>query len=135
MTTIIVEIDPPDAEVVNVAASSSTTEVDVTATTNEGSPGPPGPEGDPGPEGPEGPTGPTGPQGPPGSPGSSAGYTHEQASASASWLITHNLGYHPGGVTVVDSGGTEWVGVVSYVDVNTLQIDFDVPFGGTAYLS
>lgn len=93
-------------------------------------PGPMGPQGPAGPEGPEG------PQGPPGQGGGDASFfVYEQASASLTWIITHTLGYRPGGVQVVDSAGTEVQGVISYPADDQVRIDFAVPFGGTAYLS
>lgn len=77
-----------------------------------------------------------GPAGPSGSPGSSGGnYTHTQATASATWTITHNLGYFPGGVSVVDSAGTKVYGDVTHSDTNSLVITFSAAFGGKAYVS
>ena len=61
-------------------------------------------------------------------------YTHTQSVSSATWTITHNLGYRPA-VSVVDSGGNHVVGDVNYVSVNVLTISFSAPFGGSAYLS
>lgn len=92
--------------------------------------GPPGPSGANGAEGPPGPPGPQGPSG-----GNAAFYTHNQSEASDNWVVPHNLGFRPGGVLVVDSGGTEMEGVVSHIDINTLQISFVSSFGGHAYLS
>ena len=61
-------------------------------------------------------------------------YTHEQAVASDTWTITHNLGKYPS-VTVVDSGGTVVIGDVQYIDVNTIVITFVGVFSGAAYLN
>ena len=61
-------------------------------------------------------------------------YAHTQSVSSATWTITHNLGYRPA-VSVVDSGGNHVVGDVNYVSVNALTISFSAPFGGSAYLS
>ena len=61
-------------------------------------------------------------------------YAHTQSVSSATWTITHNLGYRPA-VSVVDSGGNHVVGDVNYVSVNVLTISFSAPFGGSAYLS
>lgn len=89
----------------------------------------------PGPQGPPGPDGPTGPQGPAGAPGSAPqAYIHDQGSPASTWSVTHNLGYYPN-VAVVDSGGTEVIGEVTYADSNSLTISFSSPFGGKAYLS
>ena len=64
----------------------------------------------------------------------SGSYAHTQSVSSATWTITHNLGYRPA-VSVVDSGGNYVVGDVNYVSVNALTISFSSPFGGSAYLS
>ena len=64
----------------------------------------------------------------------SGNYTHTQSVSSATWTITHNLGFSPA-VSVVDSGGNHVIGDVNYVSVNSLTISFSAPFGGSAYLS
>lgn len=61
-------------------------------------------------------------------------YTHEQAIAAATWNITHNLNKYPS-VTVVDSGGTVVSGNVTYIDNNTVELNFNAAFKGTAYLN
>ena len=61
-------------------------------------------------------------------------YVHNQAQASNSWTINHNLGYFPN-VEVVDSAGTAVVGDYQYVNANTITAAFTVPFAGKAYLS
>lgn len=79
--------------------------------------------------------GPQGPQGPKGVDGTgSSFYDHDQAVASTTWSITHNLGYFPS-VSVVDSAGTLWEGDVQYVDSNNVIVTFGAPFAGHAYLS
>lgn len=78
-------------------------------------------------------TGPAGPAGPSGS--STAAYTHTQASPSATWVITHNLGYRPAGVHVEDSGGSDVEGDVTHDSVNQLTLTFGASFSGVAYLS
>lgn len=112
-------------------------------------PGPKGDEGDPGPEGDSAYqlavlNGFIGTQqdwldslvGPPGAAGAAPqSYSHSQSPASADWLVNHNLGYNPGGITVIDSGGTPWEGVVEYIDANNLMIHFTTAFGGTAQVS
>lgn len=62
-------------------------------------------------------------------------YTHVQASATNTWSVNHNLGVHPGGVTVVDSGDNIVYGDVLYVNDNTLTITFSSAFGGKVYIS
>lgn len=91
----------------------------------------PGAQGEPGLPGD---TGPQGEPGPPGPPGADLQYTHTQLLASAFWTITHNLNKHPS-VTVVDSGDTVVVGNITYIDNNTLTIQFSATFGGKAYLN
>ena len=61
-------------------------------------------------------------------------YVHEQAVASNTWTITHNLGKKPS-VTIVDSADTEVIGQVTYVDLNTIIVSFTTKFSGTAYLN
>lgn len=88
-------------------------------------------------EGPSGQSGPVGPQGPRGLSGSAVGgfYRHVQDVASATWVIPHNLGFNPGGVSVLDSAGTNVVGDIVYSDANTVTLNFSAPFAGTANLS
>jgi hypothetical protein len=80
-----------------------------------------------GPQGPAGPAGPTGPSG--------GQFVFHQSVAASVWTISHGMGYFPAGVMVIDSGGTEVEGLVSYPDANTTVITFSAPFAGTAYLS
>ena len=61
-------------------------------------------------------------------------YIHRQQSAASVWHIEHNLGRFPS-VTVVDSGNTQVIGNVSYIDENTLNVSFVAPFSGSAYLN
>jgi hypothetical protein len=60
-------------------------------------------------------------------------YVWNAPSSTTSWLISHNLGRYPS-VTTVDSAGTEFKGTVSYIDINTLRVDFAFATGGKAYL-
>lgn len=77
--------------------------------------------------------GPAGPAGPAGVGGGN--YTHIQSAPSATWTVVHNLGYHPGGVSVIDSAGTKVYGDVTHTSVNQLVINFSAGFSGKAYLS
>lgn len=61
-------------------------------------------------------------------------YTHNQLVTSDLWIINHNLGKHPS-VTVIDSGGSNCIGEVSYTSENSLQISFSASFQGVAYLN
>jgi hypothetical protein len=94
-------------------------------------PGVSGPQGVEGPQGAEGPQGIQGVQGEPSGP---VAYTHTQYSSSASWTVSHNLGYNPN-VTVSDSAGTIIEGEIAYPSSNTIILNFSSAFAGTAYLS
>ena len=72
----------------------------------------------------------TGPAGPPGSAGS--GYTHTQGSPSASWSITHNLGYYPN--VAVSVGGQQCLADVIHSSINQVAIVFASAQSGTARL-
>jgi hypothetical protein len=75
-----------------------------------------------------------GPQGPAGS--STSFYEHHQATPATVWDVPHGLGYNPGAIRVIDSGGNEWdPNDILYQNVNSLQLAFTVAFGGVAYIS
>lgn len=61
-------------------------------------------------------------------------YEYDQATSAATWSITHNLNKFPS-VTVVDSAGTAVEFKVTYINSNSLQLEFNSPFKGTAYLN
>lgn len=63
-----------------------------------------------------------------------ATYTHNQASPSSTWSITHNLNCRPA-VTIVDSAGNVQIGEVLYVSDNAITVSFVSAFGGYAYLN
>lgn len=84
----------------------------------------------PGIQGPQGEPGPPGPVGPPGG----DTYIFEAPSATFLWHIVHNLGRFPS-VTVVDTADNEIEGGVTYVDDNTVDIEFTYAQAGTAYLN
>jgi hypothetical protein len=75
--------------------------------------------------------------GPQGAPGvfvvGDVAYTHTQSVASATWTINHNLGFNPVAV-VLDSGGTQCEGAVSYPTTNQMVIVFTGAFTGIAYI-
>ena len=54
--------------------------------------------------------------------------------ASASWVITHNLGRYPS-VTVVDDNNKVVVGDVKYNSTNIITITFQSAFTGCAFLN
>lgn len=61
-------------------------------------------------------------------------YTHTQSSASAEWVIKHDLGKHPS-VTIVDSAGTVVYGEVVFDSESQVTVRFSSPFSGKAYLN
>lgn len=84
----------------------------------------------------QGPQGDPGIQGEPGEPGSAPqAYVHSQIPPSDTWVVVHNLGYRPGGVIIIDSGGTTVEGEMTYDSVNQITLIFSAAFSGTAYLS
>ena len=62
-------------------------------------------------------------------------YTHVQAVPSDTWVINHNLGYAPGGISVIDTASTMVEGDVTYTSLDSLTIVFTAGFSGVAYLS
>lgn len=66
--------------------------------------------------------------------GGSSTFVFRQTSASARWVIPHNLAKFPS-VTVVDSSGRVVVGDVAYQDGNNLTVTFSGAFSGVAYLN
>lgn len=74
--------------------------------------------------------GPPGPQGQAGAAGS--GYTHAQSAASASWIVTHNLGIYP--AVSVRVSGEQVIADVTYTSLNAVNIIFASPQTGTARL-
>lgn len=70
-----------------------------------------------------------------GDPGLSGGsFEHTQSLASATWTITHNLGFRPA-VTTFDSLDRQVIGELAYPDENTVVVTFLAGFSGHAFLS
>jgi hypothetical protein len=61
-------------------------------------------------------------------------FVFNQAIPESTWDITHDMNKHPS-VTVVDSGGTEILGDITYLDSNHLLISFTSLCSGKAYLN
>jgi len=61
-------------------------------------------------------------------------FHYTQNTPSASWVITHNLGFVPN-VTVQDSAGNIVEGEIAYTNTKQLTITFSSAFSGNAYLS
>ena len=63
-----------------------------------------------------------------------ATYIFEQAVASNTWVVTHNLGRFPS-VVVQDSAGTQFLAPVYYNSANQLTISMNGATTGKAYLN
>jgi hypothetical protein len=61
-------------------------------------------------------------------------FVHNQASASSTWNITHNMRFFPN-VSIVDSAESKVIGEVTYISENALTVTFSHSFAGKAYLS
>jgi hypothetical protein len=61
-------------------------------------------------------------------------YVYVQSEANTIWTITHNLGYNPL-VRTEDGSGNDIEGIINYLGLNALTIEFSTPVSGTAYLS
>lgn len=61
-------------------------------------------------------------------------FAHTQSVASATWVVTHNLGKYPS-VSVVDSAGELVVGQVDYNSINQTTLTFVGAFSGKAYFN
>lgn len=61
-------------------------------------------------------------------------YTHIQASALATWDITHNLGKMPS-ITILNSANELSFGNIEYIDNNRLRINFSAAISGKAILN
>ncbi len=63
-----------------------------------------------------------------------ANFVHDQGVASASWVVTHNLGKYCS-VTVVDTANNVVIGEVEYNSVNQVTLTFRSSFAGKAYFN
>ncbi len=61
-------------------------------------------------------------------------YVHEQMQASNEWNINHKLKKYPS-VSIIDSAGTNVIGEVTYLDENSLRINFSSIMSGKAFLN
>lgn len=57
-----------------------------------------------------------------------------QGAAATTWTIVHSLGKFPA-VIIVDNSNVQMDGLITYVDVNELTIDFNTAVDGKAYLN
>jgi hypothetical protein len=120
------EIEIPDSPEDTEVIIDSTANVIIFPTTGvPGEPGAPGAPGEPGAPGPPGPPGPEGQQ---------TTYTFTQLAPVHLWDIVHNLNRYPS-VTVIDSGGSEILPTIIYLDDDHIQLSFDNITSGKAYLN
>ena len=61
-------------------------------------------------------------------------YIYDQTVPSSVWTIEHNLEKFPA-VNIVDSAGTEVIGAIDYIDINTVVITFTGAFSGRAFFN
>lgn len=64
-----------------------------------------------------------------------AAYTHNQGTPATTWTIHHDLGYKPGGISIIDSGGTNIEGDIAHLTINTFVITIAYPTSGVVYVS
>lgn len=88
--------------------------------------------GVPGPAGPPGIQGVKGDKGDQGDPGSH--YVHVQDVASATWVIDHNLGRYPSGITCITSAHEEIVGAYDFPSISRVIVYFANANGGECHL-
>lgn len=69
-----------------------------------------------------------------GSGGADATHVHTQMVAATEWYILHNLNKLPA-VTIIDTAGSEVIGDVFYVNLNTVKINLTAAMSGTASLN
>lgn len=68
---------------------------------------------------------------PPGTITGDKNYVHTQLVPSTLWAFVHNLGKFPT-IAVIDSGGTVVYGTIRHLSINSTELEFSVPFSGTA---
>ena len=61
-------------------------------------------------------------------------HIHTQGVASDTWVINHNLGFHPN-LTVQDSAGNIYEGEITFTNLDSTTVTFSSAFSGKAYLS
>lgn len=61
-------------------------------------------------------------------------FVYDQTVPSSVWTIEHNLEKFPA-VNIVDSAGTEVIGAIDYIDLNTVVISFTGAFSGRAFFN
>jgi hypothetical protein len=61
-------------------------------------------------------------------------FVYTQGAPSDTWTISHPLNKYPS-VTIIDSGGTEVIGNIEYIDTSTVVVTFASGFSGKAILN
>lgn len=61
-------------------------------------------------------------------------FVYTPPDVATQWLVVHNLQRHPI-VTVMDAASRLIYPDVTYLDQNIVQLNFDIPMTGTAYLN
>ena len=61
-------------------------------------------------------------------------FTYEQAVASDTWVINHNLNKFPS-VSLVDTTGVQFQGLVEYIDENNCKVYMNGATKGKAFLN
>jgi len=59
-------------------------------------------------------------------------YQHDQAVASLSWNVNHELGKYPS-VQIVNTSGKEIIGDIEFIDENNITVSFDIAVAGKVY--
>lgn len=66
--------------------------------------------------------------------GGKQSYTHNQMTASTSWVIDHNLAMYPN-IVIIDSTGEQVMGNIAYNSINRVTLSFSSAISGIAQLS
>ena len=61
-------------------------------------------------------------------------FVYTQGAPSDTWTINHTLNKYPS-ITIIDSGGTEVIGNIKYIDTSTVEVTFASGFSGKAILN
>lgn len=77
--------------------------------------------------------GPRGVQGEQGEAGQDVGYTHQQPTPAAAWVINHNLGFKPA-VQLFNTGSQEFDGLITHTSDNQTVATMTAPVAGFARL-
>jgi hypothetical protein len=67
-------------------------------------------------------------------PGPSGSYVHNQAVASTTWVIVHNLGFYPS-IRIENTAGDDVEGDLSHDSLNQTTATFSAAIAGKAYCS